>query len=216
MTSMDVTRRRGFTLIELLVVIAIISILASILFPVFSQARAKGRQAACISNVRQICMAINMYGQDFDECIMRGQLTAGDPNSQWYNCIFPYTHNRQIMFCPDRKDNGPGYGLNYLASGQAVGAFFDAAQKILITDVPPECLNPGLSGDNKVATSGRWWCNDAGNDLCNAPNDNAFTGHYPQRHNDGLIFGFVDGHAKWLKEQNVDQKLYWDPAEPSS
>ncbi|MBC8136660.1 MAG: DUF1559 domain-containing protein [Fibrella sp.] len=58
---------RGFTLIELLVVIAIIALLAAILFPVFAQAREKGRQAACQSNLRQVGVAIRMYAQDADE-----------------------------------------------------------------------------------------------------------------------------------------------------
>jgi len=57
-------RHRGFTLIELLVVIAIIAILAAILFPVFAKAREKARQASCASNLRQITMALRMYGQD--------------------------------------------------------------------------------------------------------------------------------------------------------
>ena len=57
----------GFTLIELLVVIAIIAILAAILFPVFAQAREKARQAACVSNVKQISLAFTMYAQDYDE-----------------------------------------------------------------------------------------------------------------------------------------------------
>ena len=57
----------GFTLIELLVVIAIIAILAAILFPVFARARDKARQAACMSNEKQIGTATMMYLQDYDE-----------------------------------------------------------------------------------------------------------------------------------------------------
>ena len=59
--------RAGFTLIELLVVIAIIAILASILFPVFAQARDKARQTSSQSNLRQISLAFQMYAQDADE-----------------------------------------------------------------------------------------------------------------------------------------------------
>src|SRR2546427_4281930 len=61
--------RHGFTLIELLVVIAIIAILAAILFPVFAQARQKARQTVCISNVKQIGLAMMMYTQDYDETL---------------------------------------------------------------------------------------------------------------------------------------------------
>lgn len=62
-------QQSGFTLIELLVVIAIIAILASILFPVFAQARSKARQTACLSNQKQIGSAIMMYTQDYDETL---------------------------------------------------------------------------------------------------------------------------------------------------
>jgi prepilin-type N-terminal cleavage/methylation domain-containing protein/prepilin-type processing-associated H-X9-DG protein len=64
---MRLARKLAFTLIELLVVIAIIAILTAILFPVFAQARAKARQAACLSNLRQIGSGLSMYVQDYDE-----------------------------------------------------------------------------------------------------------------------------------------------------
>lgn len=73
-------RQPGFTLIELLVVIAVIAVLAAILFPVFAEARAKARQAACFSNLRQIGNALTTYVQDYDEhlpnCCERGRLWA--------------------------------------------------------------------------------------------------------------------------------------------
>ncbi len=59
--------RKGFTLIELLVVIAIIAILAAILFPVFARARAKAQMSSCMSNVKQIALAMIMYADDNDE-----------------------------------------------------------------------------------------------------------------------------------------------------
>ena len=61
---MTSTRRRGFTLIELLVVIAIIGILAAMVFPVFARARESARKAVCLSNVKNLALAIQMYLSD--------------------------------------------------------------------------------------------------------------------------------------------------------
>src|SRR6476620_11754977 len=82
-------RHAGFTLIELLVVIAIIAILAAILFPVFSQAKAAAKRAACLSNLRQIGTAMLMYETDFDDRLpdrrdLKNSLPGGyKPWSTW-------------------------------------------------------------------------------------------------------------------------------------
>src|SRR5215831_18242522 len=71
--------RRGFTLIELLVVIAIIAILAAILFPVFARAREAARKTSCLSNMKQLGLASQMYKQDYDE-------SYADSRSYWADC----------------------------------------------------------------------------------------------------------------------------------
>ena len=65
----DMRRSKGFTLIELLVVIAIIGILAAMVFPVFARARESARKAVCLSNVKNIALAIQMYLGDNNDTL---------------------------------------------------------------------------------------------------------------------------------------------------
>lgn len=104
-------QKRGFTLIELLVVIAIIAILAAILFPVFAQARAKARQATCLSNFRQQSLGVNMYQQDYDELmplIQTGGTYKSPPDTEIGQIIQPYLKNLQIYDCPSDPVNDTG------------------------------------------------------------------------------------------------------------
>ena len=66
--------RRAFTLVELLVVIAIVAILASLLLPALASANGAGKKAACLSNLRQIGIAVQMYANDHDGMIPYGPI----------------------------------------------------------------------------------------------------------------------------------------------
>ena len=100
----------AFTLIELLVVIAIIAILAAILFPVFAKAREKARQSSCMSNLKQLDLAIVQYVQDYDERFptVRIALPNG-ANVDWRNIIQPYIKNTQVTGCPSNPNEGNFY-----------------------------------------------------------------------------------------------------------
>ena len=99
------TNKLAFTLIELLVVIAIIAVLAAILFPVFATARAKARQTACLSNEKQIGLALLQYVQDNDETYPNGiNPTGGNwfwAGEGWAGQCSAYIKSAALLHCPD-------------------------------------------------------------------------------------------------------------------
>ena len=102
--------RSGFTLIELLTVIAIIAVLAAILFPVFSQARQKSRQATCLANLKQLGEAFAMYMDDSAGFVPTWCIVYNNPGSApannmdpgfltWNAVLMPYMKNSAIVRC---------------------------------------------------------------------------------------------------------------------
>ena len=181
--------RRGFTLIELLVVIAIIAILAAILFPVFARAREKARQSCCSSNIKQLALGMMMYAQDYDEKMIRRTYSdhatdhniLGNPRTY----LAAYIKNDQIWVCPSRT-NVTGYWQNGYTENRALADIQTPAETVLICDGTywldtfwkANSYPTGSSCDSRLQTM--------------TPN-----------HNEGVNFGYCDGHVKWSKISGV-------------
>lgn len=97
-------KRAGFTLVELLVVVGIIAVLAALLFPVFARVRAKAQNATCLSNLKQIGLALTQYTADHDGVFPPAdqQVWVRDPQNpnrstpqgngkKWFDLVTPYT-----------------------------------------------------------------------------------------------------------------------------
>ncbi|HEY3379284.1 MAG TPA: DUF1559 domain-containing protein [Armatimonadota bacterium] len=191
--------RKGFTLIELLVVIAIIAILAAILFPVFGKAREKARMTQCMSNQKQIALAITMYTQENDETmpgtagLIDGTIAANQPGPTrqsdyaWrtaigvadkvYNCTSSGRDGSSTM--PTTTTTGPEIGMNVSLYAVGLGVIFSPETTILTADANAN----GIS----------------------SPND------FDSRHNDkkGLVASFCDGHVEYIVAANLPKAVVY-------
>ncbi len=215
-------RNRGFTLIELLVVIAIIAILAAILFPVFTQAREKARQTMCLSNCRQMGIAVHMYVQDWDETLPTVKM-MGTPGTSWIEQVQPYVKARLLQRCP--SDNSPAWQEDPpRPTSYGFNAYFDPYHpphgsptnprpvSLASVGLPAQCIWSAELAERNSATGmlikgdhfmPMYWGNPPRvvDPMMNMrlwdaqhgiPTTLAIT-----RHNGGANYVFVDGHAKW-------------------
>jgi prepilin-type N-terminal cleavage/methylation domain-containing protein/prepilin-type processing-associated H-X9-DG protein len=178
--TMRCPKTSGFTLIELLVVIAIMSILASILFPVFARAREKARETRCTSNLRQLGLALHMYAEDFDGLLpLANEYPAPPPPADGYHqgppgiadVLEPYMRNRQVLRCPSDKDR----------MWETQGVSYDYGYGGLDVGMPPQPIDSPWT---------------------RAPASVVIAGDYsPDWHTKGTNCLYADGHVK-MKTRN--------------
>ena len=209
---------KGFTLIELLVVIAIIAILAAILFPVFAKAREKARQTACLSNLKQIGLGLEMYKSDYDSTFpdcdyaaVAGGVT--DKTRGWAWKIFPYVKNANMFHCPS-ANSGKALGVtcdytyNYwLGADKSMWySYFTGYSEPLADsslDSPADTVafwedwfsdqnTPGQTADGYQCTM---TCPNSLAMFCSS-----------KRHTEGGNYCMADGHAKFQKWAMAGQR----------
>jgi prepilin-type N-terminal cleavage/methylation domain-containing protein len=135
-------RNRGFTLIELLVVIAIIAILAAILFPVFSKAREKARQAKCTNNQKQIATSLMMYVQENEDTMpLASQFWSVLKLSRMpgSSALAAQVSGPEVLRCPDVPNESNAYYFNGALAGKAVGRLKAGVKALDYTKVFVTC-----------------------------------------------------------------------------
>jgi len=222
-------RGRAFTLIELLVVIAIIAVLAALLLPVLSRGKQKALTGTCLSNLKQLQLAWNLYAEDFDDRIVNNW--PGNSQS-WINdsagneaspggatntlaiqqgLLFDTVGNAFVYQCPAAKTgkspDRPRLARNYSIEGRMGGN----VQSVLGPEYPDyrkqnEILDPPVSAAIVFADESVYSIDDGY--FAIETNTASWRNSPTARHLGSGTFSFADGHAeswRW-RALNQDQK----------
>lgn len=220
------SRRPAFTLIELLVVIAIIAILVAMAMPVFSGMQAKGRQGACISNMRQIGGALLRYaGENNGDFPETSHTTGVKVKRAWIFTLRPYLGNMdEVRISPSDphgkarlKANGTSYVLNSYVFVPQVGPFGEMGESLnnvnrlpypvhtmlafnVSDDQPPSVMNDHTHSD---LWAGNWKC------VCaDIQPDRHRSGSANKDHTKGSAnYLYADGHVESIEAAEVKRRI---------
>jgi prepilin-type N-terminal cleavage/methylation domain-containing protein/prepilin-type processing-associated H-X9-DG protein len=223
---MTTKSKRAFTLIELLVVIAIIAILAAMLLPALSGAKAQAQSISCKNHLHQMGLALNMYVSDYRVYPAVG---GGGPTHWWHSLqpYYPVQWGEPAYHCPSYKGptndfmwgsysyNRVGTGFsstgsdesNLFTLGLAGHDPFQATIKDSLVKAPSEMF---AFGDSRLipAGPGPGWTNFYRNDAFQSEvlvwvDQPSWKENNPLRHGKGFNIVFCDAHVSLVAHRDL-------------